>query len=92
MEKINKYKTGLTFGFLMSSFHLMWSLLVAFGVAETVLSFILNIHMLNMPVMVMPFDILKALMLIIVTFAIGYIFGWLMAFFWNKCFEEKKIQ
>ncbi|MEI6581142.1 MAG: hypothetical protein WCO07_03160 [bacterium] len=91
MEKINKYKTGLTFGFLTSSFHLMWSLLVAFGVAQTVLSFILNIHMLNMPVMVMPFDILKALMLIIVTFAVGYIFGWLMAFFWNKCFEGKKV-
>ena len=39
----------------------------------------------------MPFDLVKALGLIIVTFIVGYIFGWLMAFFWNKCFKEKEV-
>jgi len=85
--KINKNKTGLTFGFLISSMHLFWSVLVALGIAQTLLNFVLNIHMLNMPVTVMPFNLVKALGLIIVTFVVGYVFGWLMAFFWNRFFK-----
>lgn len=87
METINKNKTGLTFAFLTSSFHLMWTILVALGVAQVFLDFIFNIHMLNVSVTVMPFNIIKAATLIIATFVIGYIFGWLMAYFWNKCFK-----
>ena len=86
--QISKNKTGLTFGFLMSFMHLMWSILVALGIAQAFLNFIFNIHMLNMPIAIMPFNLVKALVLIIVTFVVGYIFGWLMAFFWNKCFKE----
>jgi hypothetical protein len=89
MEIINKHKTGITFGFLISSFHLFWSVLVALGIAQVLLDFIFNIHMLEVPITVMPFNIVKALALIIITFVVGYIFGWLMAFFWNKCLKEK---
>lgn len=89
MEIINKNKTGLTFGLLMGSFHLFWSILVALRIAQVLLDFILTVHMLSAPITVMPFSLVKALALIIVTFAIGYVFGWLMAFFWNKCFKEK---
>ena len=85
--KIDKNKTGLTFGFLFSSLHLIWSILVAFGIAQTLLNFILSVHMINMPIMVTPFDLIKALTLIVVIFIVGYVFGWLMAFFWNKCFK-----
>ena len=91
MEIIDKNKTGLTFGFLISSLHLLWSILVALGIAQALLNFILNIHMLDVTVTVMPFDLVKALVLIIVTFIVGYVFGWLMAFFWNKCFKEKTV-
>jgi len=90
--KINKNKTGLTFGFLISFMHLMWSILVAFGIAQMLMDFILNLHMINMPIVIMPFNILKALGLIIITFIVGYIFGWFMAYFWNKCFKEKAVQ
>lgn len=85
--QVDKNKSGLTFGFLICSFHIMWSVLVALGIAQVLLDFVLNIHMLNMQVEVMPFNIVKALGLIIVTFLLGYVFGWLMAFFWNKCFK-----
>lgn len=85
--KINKNKTGLTFGFLVSFFHLVWSLLVALGLAQVWLNFVFDLHMLNMSIVVMPFDLVKAVELIIVTFVVGYVFGWLMAFFWNKCFK-----
>ncbi|KKP89814.1 MAG: hypothetical protein UR91_C0001G0003 [Candidatus Nomurabacteria bacterium GW2011_GWC2_35_8] len=85
--QINKNKTGLTFGFLISFFHLVWSLLVAFGLAQALLNFILSVHMIITPVMIMPFDFVKAITLVVVTFIVGYVFGWLMAFFWNKCFK-----
>ncbi|MFA6896646.1 MAG: hypothetical protein WC242_05620, partial [Candidatus Paceibacterota bacterium] len=89
---INKNKTGLTFGFLISSMHFFWSILVVFGIAQIMLDFVLNIHMLDVPVIVMPFSLIKALGLIVVTFVVGYVFGYLMAFFWNKCFKEKIIK
>lgn len=85
--KIDKNKTGLTFGFLISFLHLFWSVLVALGVAQVLLDFVLDIHMLNTSITVMSFDFVKALELVVVTFVVGYIFGWLMAFFWNKCFK-----
>ena len=85
--KIDKNKTGLTFGFLISFLHLVWSLLVAFGLAQMLLDFILSIHMVGVPATVLPFDLVKALGLIIITFVVGYVFGWLMAFFWNKFFK-----
>ncbi|MEK7140156.1 MAG: hypothetical protein AAB815_00045 [Patescibacteria group bacterium] len=85
--KIDKNKTGLTFGLLISSLHLFWSVLVFLGVAQALLNFILDIHMIGVSVSVMPFNLVKALGLIVVTFVVGYIFGWLMAFFWNKCFK-----
>jgi hypothetical protein len=89
MEIINKNKTGLTFGFLISSLHLLWSILVALGIAQALLNFVLDVHMLDMSITVMPFNLVKALGLIIVTFVVGYAFGWLMAFFWNKCLKKK---
>jgi hypothetical protein len=85
METISKNKTGLTFGFLISFLHLLWGVLVAFGLAQVFLNFIFNLHMLAVPIEVMPFSLIKAVGLIIVTFVVGYIFGWLMAFCWNKC-------
>ncbi|MEK7586775.1 MAG: hypothetical protein AAB453_02815 [Patescibacteria group bacterium] len=85
--KIDKNKTGLTFAFLISLMHLFWSILVALGLAQVLLNFVFKIHMLSLPVTVMPFNLTNALMLVVVTFIIGYVFGWLMAFFWNKFFK-----
>ena len=89
MEIISKNKTGLTFGFLISFLHLVWAVLVAIGLAQPLVNFILNIHMVSEAVLVMPFNLGKAIGLIAVTFIVGYIFGYLMAFFWNKCFGMK---
>lgn len=85
--QISKNKTGLTFGFLISFMHLIWSLLVALGLAQMLVNFVLNMHMIGLPIFIMPFSLIKALVLIIITFVVGYIFGWLMAYFWNKCFK-----
>ena len=88
--KINKNKTGLAFGFLVSFMHLVWSILVALGFAQAYINFVLGLHMVNMPMTVMPFNLFKAIGLIAMTFVVGYLLGWLSAFFWNKFFGEKK--
>ncbi|MFA6524425.1 MAG: hypothetical protein WC264_01900 [Candidatus Paceibacterota bacterium] len=88
---ISKSKTALTFGFLIAFMHLLWSVLVALGIAQMFMNFVLNLHMITMPIVIMPFNLMKALELIIMTFVVGYIFGWFMAYFWNKCFKQKSM-
>ena len=85
--EINKNKTGLTFGFLISFVHLCWSILVALGIAEVWLNFVFSMHMIDMQTTVMPFNLAKTIGLIIITFIVGYILGWLVAFVWNKCLK-----
>jgi len=87
MEAINKNKAGLAVGFFLGFVHLVWGILVALGIAQALLDFILKIHMISLPMTVGPFSLTKTIVLIIVTFVIGYIFGWLVAFFWNKSFK-----
>ena len=81
---MNKNKTGLVLGLIMGLWHLLWSLLVAVGVAQLLLNFVLQIHFLNNPFVVAPFGIKRAVTLIVVTSLIGYIVGWVFAWFWNR--------
>lgn len=77
-------KTALTFGFLLGGWHIVWSLLVALGWAQSIIDFIFWAHMISLPIVVKPFDATAAVALIIITTIIGYIFGYAMAVIWNK--------
>jgi hypothetical protein len=83
MQELNKNKTGLILGAFLGFWHFAWSLLVATGVAQTILDFIYYLHFLNNPFQVSVFDIRTAALLIVITSAVGYVFGWLLAFLWN---------
>lgn len=81
-------KMGMFFGTLLALMHLGWALLVASGFAQAVYNWILSLHMLSIPITVLAFDPLMAVELIIVTFIIGYVMGWIIALVWNwvgKC-------
>ena len=67
----------------MAFWHLLWSILVAIGLAQTLFDFVLMIHFLNNPFTVGAFNAITALTLIIVTGVLGYIFGWAFAYAWN---------
>lgn len=82
--KLNPEKTALVVGLFTGGMHLVWSLMVAFGFAQMYLDFILGLHFLSIPVTVNPFNIVKALTLVVITGAIGYVGGWLFAMLWNK--------
>ncbi len=82
--KLNPGKVALTFGVLLGGGHLLWSLLVALNFAQPLLDFIFSLHMIANPYQVTGFDITKALMLVVITFAVGYGVGYVFATVWNK--------
>ncbi|MDE2025663.1 MAG: hypothetical protein KGJ07_04170 [Patescibacteria group bacterium] len=77
-------KTALVVGLFVGGFHLLWSVLVLLGFGQPLLDFIYWLHFLANPFIVAPFDITRALLLIIVTFLVGYTGGWCFALLWNK--------
>lgn len=89
MEKLNKGVVGLVLGAVFASWHIVWSLMVASDLAQKFLNWIYSIHFLNNPFKVNPFDLNKAVVLVIATAVIGYIFGYFFAMIWN-CLHKRK--
>jgi hypothetical protein len=79
----NPNKVGLVIAALIGGWHLVWSLLVLIGWAQPILDFIFWAHMIKPVYFVKPFDLTAAVVLILITSAIGYIFGFLGAVIWN---------
>lgn len=84
MQKAEIHKVGLVFGSFLGFFHIVWSLLVALGWAQGSLDFIFGLHMIEPVFKVSAFSFATAGMLVAVTAIIGYIFGSVAAFLWNK--------
>ena len=81
---MNKHKMGLVFGSFAAFMHLVWSVLIAFGWTQIWMDFVLGMHSLNNPYTVMNFDLMRSIELIVLTFVVGYVFGVVLAFFYNK--------
>lgn len=79
----DKNKTGIAFGTLAALWHLLWSILVAVGITQSWIDFVFSIHFLNNPFTVSAFNAGTALMLIVITGILGYVFGWVFAYIWN---------
>lgn len=82
--KFNPNTVGLYTGLLISFCHLVWVIMVATGLAQGWLNFILGIHFVNNPFKVSPFNLTTAVTLVIFTFVIGYVVGWVGTWAWNK--------
>ncbi|MBU0612081.1 hypothetical protein KKB58_01465, partial [Patescibacteria group bacterium] len=74
----------LIFGSSLAIFHLIWSILVLTGVAQIFIDFIFWLHMMRGPYIITRFTITQSLSLIVVTFVIGYLMGYIVAWLWNK--------
>lgn len=70
---------ALALGLMLGGIHAVWALLVASGLAQAFMDWIFALHMIVPPYTIAPFDIITALILVIVTFVIGYIVGWVFA-------------
>ena len=84
MGSLNKNQVGLAVGGLLGLVHLVWALLVAVGLAQSLLDFIFGLHFLRNPYTVELFRFGTAILLVIVTAIVGYVFGWLFAMIWNR--------
>ncbi|HSD98272.1 MAG TPA: hypothetical protein VLB73_01060 [Patescibacteria group bacterium] len=83
MKELHEGKVALSVGIFLGVWHAMWSLLILVGVAQPLLDFIFWAHMLSTPFRVTGFSLTQAIVLVLVTFAVGYIGGWVFAKVWN---------
>ena len=87
---LKNHTVGLAVGGLVGVQHLVWSLLVGLGLAERWINFVLGLHFVRLGVSIEPFRLGKAILLILVSFVIGYIMGWIFAALWNWVAKRKK--
>lgn len=83
MDQVNSHKVGLVFGGVIAIWHAIWSGMVLVGVAKAFMDWILGLHFLNFQYSINPFEILNALMLVVVTGVIGYLMGRIAGWLWN---------
>jgi hypothetical protein len=80
----NPNKVGLVIAALIAGWHVIWSVLVLIGWAQPILDFVFWAHMIKPVYFVKPFDLMAAVVLIVITAVIGYIFGFMGAIIWNR--------
>lgn len=84
MTPANPNRVGIVAGLLIGGWHLLWALLVILGWAQPILDFIFWAHMIEPVYKVKPFNPAAAGTLIVLTFIIGYVFGFAGALIWNR--------
>jgi len=89
VKKLDSNQMGLATGGFVAGIHFLWSLLVALGVAQVLLDWIFSLHFVNNPYRVHPFDLVTCVTLLIVTFIVGYLLGWISTWLWNLTVKEK---
>lgn len=89
MKELDVNKTALTVGSFMGLMHLLWSVVVALGFAQGLMDFVFSLHFLNNPYTVNNFDVTLAAMLVVMTFVVGFLGGWIFARMWNMMMKRK---
>lgn len=89
MKKLNGHTAGMAVGGFLALWHTAWSLLVAAGLAQTLIDFVFGIHFLDSPLVVGEFNLATAVTLVVVTFIVGYAAGWVFAWLWNSLHGKK---
>lgn len=81
---LNKNHVGLTVGLFVAFMHLIWAIIIIAGLGQSYLNWIFPLHSISNVFSVIPFSLTNAIILIIISFVGGYIFGWLFAALYNK--------
>jgi hypothetical protein len=82
--KFNPNIVGFYCGALISFCHLVWVVMVALGLAQGWLNFIFGLHFVSNPFKVGVFNVGAATALVIMTFVVGYVVGWVSTWAWNR--------
>jgi hypothetical protein len=81
---ISVHHAGLVTGALFAGWHLLWSALVAAGLAQPLIDFVFWMHFIKPVYVVEPFSAVRAITLVAVTAIVGYVLGSAFAFLWNR--------
>ncbi len=82
-NQIAVLKVGLAFATVLGAFHLCWSILVALRWAQPVIDFVFWMHFMKPIVVIEPFEVAKAAMLVGMTAGVGFLMGSVFARAWN---------
>ena len=85
---LNQHRVGMALGSTLGTLHVAWSILVAIGLAPSLLKIVMMLHFVAEESTINPFRLDLAVILVLVTSTIGYIVGSLFACFWN-CAESR---
>jgi hypothetical protein len=88
MRHISPLKSGAAVGAVIALWHLVWVTLVGLGYAKPVLDFILRLHFIDLQYRLEPYAVSTASTLVLLTFALGAVFGALFAVIWNSLNKE----
>ena len=86
----NTNAVGLLFAALFALWHLAWIALVTTGLAQPMLDFVFWAHLIQPIYRVQPFSLGAAITLILISAALGYLFGCLGALVWKKLTSSAK--
>lgn len=72
---------GLTLGLALAIMHAVWALAVAMTPAgvQKLINWVYSLHFLKIPITVTTFEASRAIVLVVVTFVVGYVIGWLFS-------------
>jgi hypothetical protein len=90
--RLDPLRTGCAVGAVLGLSHLAWAALVAFGGAQRVLHFVLWLHFVNLPVSLAPFEVGRAVVLVVFTAVMGGVLGVVFAMVWNGLHRGEPVE
>jgi hypothetical protein len=85
--RVNPVSLGLVWGAFLALSHILWAGMVAAGLAQSFVDFILWAHFLRTPVVVEPFELSRASILVLTTGGLGYVGGLVAGSAWNAMYH-----
>ncbi len=86
--KIQRKKFALVLASFVALGHFVWVILVGLGWAQPLMNFVYRLHFMENPHMIDPFNLGRAIELILLATAVAYVAGIVFATIWNSVYKE----